>query len=161
MKLSHRVRGAKRRITIRALWKTRAKRNHKPHDRFSILLCVSAFCLKFRSQLVNGRLYFVQPLSEIIIAELSPYLLLQNKKVMKKCWNYVYMMKQNDQDDGSNLQLISVIWIVCGFVMVVGSTVILNRTLLQSYLARGIMIRLFCPCNGWRVDCRLVLHQVK
>ena len=71
------------------------------------------------------------------------------------------MIKQNDQDDQSNLRLISVIWIVCGLVMVVGSTVILNMTQMQSYLARGVMIRLFCPRNGWRVDWRLVLHQVK
>ena len=67
----------------------------------------------------------------------------------------------NVQDDISYLRLISVIWIVCEFIMVVGNTVTLNRALLQSGDVCGVMIILVWQNYGWRVGWRLVLHQVK
>lgn len=45
-----------------------------------------------------------------------------------------------------------VIKIVSGFVMDVSSKLILNQILLHLCCARGVMIRLFCPSNGWCVD---------
>lgn len=45
---------------------------------------------------MNETLYSIHPLSEIIIAELCPWLLSWNKKVMRKFWNKLYMMKENE-----------------------------------------------------------------
>lgn len=45
-----------------------------------------------------------------------------------------------------------VIKIISGFVMDVDSKLILNEILLHLCCAHGVMIRLFCPSNGWCVD---------
>ena len=58
----------------------------------------------------------------------------------------------NVQDDISYLRLISVICLVCGFLMVVGNTVILNRALLQFGDVCGVRIILVWRNYGWRVD---------